>query len=74
MIPIPWARLNEPAVLSNRARFLAKLFLADKISRNKARTIENDFRMFLRFQEWLGSVRQSSFAWANLTEGLARAF
>lgn len=71
---IRWVRLEEPAILSDRARFLVKLFLADKISRTKSRTIENDFRMFLRFQEWLGSARPSPFEWAALTEGVARAF
>lgn len=74
VILIPWDRLDEPAILSERARYFAKLFLADKISRNKARTIENDFRMFRRFQDWLGSVRRPSFDWTDLTEGLARAF
>jgi hypothetical protein len=74
LITIPWTRLDEPAILGERARFLVKLFLADKISRTKARTIENDFRMFLRFQEWLRSARRSLFEWADLTEGLARAF
>jgi hypothetical protein len=53
---------------------LAKLFLSDKISRKKARTIENDFRMFLRFQGWLCSTRCSSFEWSDLTEGIARGF
>lgn len=51
VILIPWERLDEPAILSDRARYLAKLFLADKTSRKKARTIENDFRMFRRFQD-----------------------
>jgi hypothetical protein len=74
LILIPWDRLDEPALLTDRARHLAKLFLADKVLRKKARTIENDFRMFRRFQDWLGSVRQSSFDWSDLTEGLARAF
>jgi integrase len=74
LILIPWDRLDEPAILSDRAQYLAKLFLADKVSRKKARTIENDFRMFRRFQDWLGSVRRSAFDWSGLTEGLARAF
>jgi hypothetical protein len=74
VILIPWNRLDEVATLSGRARHFAKLFLADKISRKEARTIENDFRMFLRFQDWLISVRQSSFNWSDLTEGLSRAF
>ena len=74
LILIPWDRLDEPAILSDRAHCLAKLFLADKVSRKKARTIENDFRMFRRFQDWLGSVRRSAFDWSDLTEGLARAF
>jgi integrase len=74
VILIPWDRLDEPAILSDGARYFAKLFLADKISRKKARTIENDFRMFRRFQDWLGSIRRASFEWSDLTEGLARAF
>jgi len=74
LILIPWDRLDEPAILSDRAHCLAKLFLADKVSRKKARTIENDFRMFRRFQDWLGSVRRSAFDWSDLTEGLAPAF
>ena len=74
LILIPWDRLDEPAILSDRAQYLAKLFLADKVSRKKARTIENDFRMFRRFQDWLGSVRRAAFDWSDLTEGLARAF
>ncbi len=74
VILIPWAQLDEPAILSDRARYFAKLFLADKISRKMASTIQNDFRMFLRFQDWLGSVQRSSFNWSDLTEGLSRAF
>jgi hypothetical protein len=74
VILIPWNRLDEAATLSDRARHFAKLFLADKISRKKARTIENDFRMFLRFRDWLATVRQSSFNWSGLTEGVSRAF
>src|SRR6266851_9084262 len=35
VILIPWDRLDEPAILSDRARYFAKLFLADKISRKK---------------------------------------
>lgn len=74
LLLIPWDRLNELAVLNERAQYFAKLFLADKMSRKKARTIENDFRMFRRFQDWLSSIRRSSFDWSDLTEGLARAF
>ena len=74
VIVIPWNRLDKARTLADRARHFAKLFLADKISRKKTRTIENDFRMFLRFQDWLASVRQSSFNWSDLTEGLSRAF
>ncbi len=74
LISIHWAKLGAKALLSERARHLVKLFLADKISRKKARTIENDFGMFLRFQEWLSSTRRSPFDWSELTEGIARAF
>ena len=63
VILIPWDRLDEPAILSDRARDFAKLFLADKISRKKARTIETDFRMSRRFQDW--HERFSSTAWST---------
>ena len=71
---IPWPWLDQSAVLSECARHMAKLFLADKISRKKARTIENDFRMFRRFQHWLDSIGRSAFEWSDMTEGIARAF
>jgi hypothetical protein len=74
VILVPWDRLDKQAILTDRARYLAKIFLADRISRKKARTIENDFRMLLRFQKWVASIRQSSFNWGDLTEGVARAF
>jgi len=74
LILIRWERLDQGMILSARARYLARLFLADKITRKKGRTIENDFRMFCRFQDWLDSVERSSFDWSDLTEGLARAF
>jgi hypothetical protein len=61
LIVIPWDRLEQPAILSDRAKSTAKLFLADRISRKKARTIENDFRMFRRFQDgWTTSGDQHS--------------
>jgi hypothetical protein len=73
-VTLHWQRLDESSILSSRARHLTKLYLADKIARKKARTIENDFRMFLRLQEWLRSRIHPPAEWANLTEGLARAF
>jgi hypothetical protein len=61
VILIPWGKLDEPAVLSEHVRHLAKLFLGDKSLRKKPRTIENDFRMFRRFQDWLVAIRRSPF-------------
>ena len=43
LILIPWDRLDEPAIFSDRTRYITKLFLADKVSRKKARTIEKRF-------------------------------
>ena len=68
LIVIPWDRLEQPAILSDRARRTAKLFLADRISHKKARTIENDFRMFRRFQDWLDYIGRSAFEWSAVTE------
>ncbi len=73
-ITLHWERQDEPSILSPRARHLLKLYFADRIARKKARTIENDFWMFLRLQEWLRSRIHPPAEWANLTEGLVRAF
>jgi len=72
LLALKWSRLDDSAILTERARYLVKLFLADKISRKKARTIENDFRMFFRFQGWLQSIHRVSFEWSDLTEGIAQ--
>ena len=74
LLALKWSRLDDSAILTQRARYLVKLFLADKISRKKARTIENDFRMFFRFQGWLWSIHRVSFEWSDLTEGIARGY
>jgi hypothetical protein len=73
-ITLHWTRQDELNILSPRARHLVKLYFADRIARKKARTIENDFRMFLRLQEWLRSRIQVLAEWSSLTEGLVRAF
>lgn len=71
---IEWTKLDLHATFSRRARHLMKLYSADRILRKKGRTIENDFRMFLRFKVWLHSRRHAGFVWSDLTEGLARGF
>ncbi len=73
-IALHWAQLDELNILSPRARHLLKLYFADRIARKKARTIENDFHMFLRLQEWLRSRTQPLVEWADLNEGLVRSF
>ena len=49
-IDLDWTRQEKANVLGLRAQDLLKLYFADRIARKKARTIENDFRMFLRLQ------------------------
>jgi hypothetical protein len=73
-IDLDWARQEKANVFGFRAQDLLKLYFADRITRKKARTIENDFRMFLRLQTWLRSRKKSLAGWADLTEGIARAF
>jgi hypothetical protein len=73
-IDLDWARQEKANVLGSRAQDLLKIYFADRITRKKARTIENDFRMFLRLQAWLRSHKKSLAEWADLTEGIARAF
>ena len=73
-ITIHWTRQDELNILSSRALHLVKLYFADRIALKKAPTIENDFHMFLRLQEWLRSRIQPPAEWTSLTEGLVRAF
>lgn len=73
-IALPWARQDKASCLSPRAQHLLKLYFTDRIACKKARTIENDFRMFLRLQKWTRSRHQPLAEWADLTEGLVRAF
>jgi hypothetical protein len=74
LLLLGWAALEKPAVLSAAARHCVKFYLADRLTRKKTRTVANDFGMFLRFQRWLASQRQTLFDWRHLTEGLARGF
>jgi hypothetical protein len=73
-IDLDWARQDSENILGLRAQDLLRLYFADRITRKKARTIENDFRMFLRLQTWLRSRKKSLAGWTDLTEGIARAF
>jgi hypothetical protein len=74
IIALDWAQHKKARVLSPHALNLLRLYFADRIARKKARTIENDFRMFLRLQKWLYSHNQPLRKWTDLTEGLVRAF
>jgi integrase len=71
---LSWAALKQPAVFAARAIHCVKIYLADRLTRKKPRTVANDFGMFLRFGKWLASQGQRSFDWRQLTEGLARGF
>ena len=74
ILVLGWVALDEAAILSASARHCVKLYLADRLTRKKTRTVANDFGMFLRFRIWLVSQQQTSFEWRHLTEGLARGF
>lgn len=74
VLVLDWMALDEPVVLSERSKHCAMLYLADRLTRKKTRTVANDFGMFLRFRKWLISQRQASFEWIHLTEGMARGF
>lgn len=73
-ISLDWALQDAQGILSLRARHLLKLYFGSRTAQKKARTIENDFRMFLRLQEWLHSRIQVPAEWSSLNEGLVRAF
>jgi integrase len=74
LLVLSWAALKRPAVFDARAIHCVKLYLADRLTRKKPRTVGNDFGMFQRFGKWLASQHQRSFYWSLLTEGLARGF
>ena len=48
---LSWAALKQPA----GAIHCVKVYLADRLTRKKPRTIANDLGMFLRFGKWLAS-------------------
>jgi hypothetical protein len=72
VLVLDWMAFDAPAVLSERSKHCVMLYLADRLTRKKTRTVANDFGMFLRFRKWLISQRQASFEWMHLTEGMAR--
>lgn len=74
LLLLSWAALRQPAVFAAHAIEYVKLYLADRLTRKKPRTVANDFGMFQRFGRWLASQHQRSFDWSDLTEGLARGF
>ena len=77
-ITIRWERLRKPqeeCSFTPRAEHLVRLYLADRLSRKKASTIQNDFSTFRYFEGWLRShAGILGFDWADLSEGLARGF
>ena len=76
LLLLSWAALKQPAVFAAHAIEYVKLYVADRLTRKKPRTVTNDFGMFQRFGKWLASQHQHqrSFDWSALTEELARGF
>src|SRR5260370_41448922 len=74
LLVLSWAALRAPPVFAVGAIHCVKLYLADRLTRKKPRTVANDFGMFQRFGRWLASQKQRPFDWRHLTEGLARGF
>ena len=75
---INWRLLESitgSAAPSERSKLLIRLYLADRITRKKAATVTNDFRMFGVFFKWLVvNSDLHSFDWSDLSEGISRAF
>lgn len=61
---------------SERAAHLVRLYLADRLQRKKAFTVQGDLEALRRFQAWASARKDSSpsFEWTDLSEGTARAF
>ena len=75
---INWRLLESiigSAAPSERAKQLTRLYLVDRITRKKAATVKNDFKMFGDFFKWLVvNTDLQSFSWSDLSEGIGRAF
>jgi integrase len=84
-VTIEWARLEKtpsPPALTERARMLVRIYMAERIKQRKASTVRNDYEAMLRFARWLArqvevifpTTRPLSFNWSDLTEGIMRGF
>ena len=75
---IDWRRLESiprSAAMSERSKLLIRLYLADRITRKKAATVQGDFKMFVAFLKWLFvNTDLHSFDWSDLSEGIGSAF
>lgn len=82
-LTINWRLLDEVTVTSEglygrRARYLVKLYLADRLTQRMAGTVATDYTMFLMFGRWLGnrlalarSDRNVPFEWVQFSPELA---
>jgi hypothetical protein len=75
------AEASGSFVFSARAGDLLRLYLAERLRKRKAATVQGDTRMLLNFRRWAGrdaatdiGGRETSFDWSDLTEGMARAY
>lgn len=73
---------SQRGILTTRAWYLVKLYLADRLSHRNIGTIQNEFNTVLAFSRWLAKQDTSlwlakpekGFNWSDYSESLARAF
>ncbi|HLV99286.1 MAG TPA: hypothetical protein VKT82_11490 [Ktedonobacterales bacterium] len=73
---------SQRSILTKRAWYLVKLYLADRLSVRNVRSVINDYHAFLAFSSWLAKQDTEGwlahpgkgFDWSDFGESLARAF
>lgn len=84
-LSINWLLLDKPerqVVFTERAWYLVKLYLAERLTKQKAGTVCGDYETFLAFERWFASQSKllfpssdrNRFDWSDYSEGIARAF
>ncbi len=73
---------SQRNILTNRAWYLVRLYLAERLSKRNIGTVVADYNAFLAFSRWLAKQAtleclaepEKGFGWSDYGESLARAF
>ncbi len=83
VLTINWWQLDDIEVngqplFNRRAKYLIRLYLADRLTRRKCYTVRNDYLAFLSLGRWLArqpdAAAYANFTWSQYDECIARGF